>query len=504
MANNNYKPTQTSFGRVFAIEGRARVDHTPSYMSSLKLTGISQNFGDITKIEMPSPTEYGKFIEVGNFRGASERATTSLVGRYAAAIKSFILELARNGCPSDVQFHIGSCTDPSSFNIFEKAIIMEDVVITSYSTEDLGALASDEQGKVDETAEISIKDVYEVLPMKFAAKAGDVITNEIVDVVISDSVSCGSCGTESNGCEVIYAVTKAAGGSPGTPPDLVFSLDQSNFYAHDIDSLTSAQDPSGVAGVGSYIVVIADTVGKQLNYCLKTDISSGIDPTFTTVTTGFVTAGLPNAIFSLGQTAFIVGDDGYVYLCSDPTEGVEVLDAGSATIDDLTCVYAFSEYYAVAGGLNGAVVYTTNQVDWSASPAKPVGVGVNINDITMRTATEWWVAASDGKFYYTLDSGVTWTAKAMPGTAPTTASKIAFSTLSVGFASAVVSGHGKLFRTFDAGESWVVLPENGGSIPLSDSLGAMAVCVHDPNFVVAAGLGDDGSDGVLILGKVSG
>lgn len=504
MANNNYVPTQTSYGRVFLIEGRARADHTPDYMSSLKLTGVSQNFGDITKIEMPDPAEYGKFIEVGNFRGASERATTSLVGRYAAAIKSRILELARNGCPSDVQFHIGSCTDPSNFNVFTKALIMEDVIITSYTTEDLGALASDEQGKVDETAEISVKDLYEVLPMSFSAKAGDIITNEIVDVVISDSVACGSCGTESNGCEVIYAVTKSAGGSPGTPPDLVFCTDQSTFYAHDIDTLTSAQDPSGVAGVGNYVVVIADTVGKQLNYCLKTDLSSGIDPTFTTVTTGFVAAGLPNAIWSLGQIAFIVGDNGYVYLCSDPTEGVEVLDAGSATVDDLTCVYAYSEFYAVAGGLNGAVVYTTNKVDWSAATAKPVGVGVNINGITMRTATEWWVAASDGKFYYTLDSGETWTAKAMPGTTPTTANKVMFATPSVGFASAVVSGHGRLYRTFNGGNSWVALPENGGSIPLSDALDAMAVCKYDPNLVVAAGLGDDAADGVLILGKVSG
>ncbi len=116
--SNNYVPAQTGFSRVFTMEGRARPDHAPSYDSFLKMAGVSQSFGDITKIEMPDPKKYGAFIEVGQVRGAVERVTTSLMGRYASALKSKLLRLSINQCSNDLQVHIGACQDPSDFTSF--------------------------------------------------------------------------------------------------------------------------------------------------------------------------------------------------------------------------------------------------------------------------------------------------------------------------------------------------------------------------------------------------
>lgn len=499
MAN---KPLQTGFSRVFIIPGRARGDHKPIYFSSLKMSGITQSFGDITKIEVPDPNEYGKYLEVDRIRGAIERATFSLVGRFAAAVKSSLIQYAREGCPVDVQLHIGECTDPSNFNVFTKAVIAEDSIVTSHSTDDLGALESGENAVVNETGEISATEYYEVLPMSYAARADDIIINHVNDVVVADTASCGSCASESNGCQKIFAVTDNAGGSPGTPPDILFSLDGGvTWKAHDIDTLLTTEMASCVAGVGDYIVVGAP-VPYSISYALLTDFISGIDPVFTELTTGFVAGRGPNDMWSVGRKAFIVGNFGYIYKTEDPTSGVEVLDAGAALTETLNAVHALDEDNVVVVGNSGAVAYATDGESFDTTAVRPVGAGINLTSVWMKSATEWWVTTSNGRLYYTLNSGDSWVPKTLPGTTPSKMNSISFASDSVGFASGIVNSNGRIYRTFDGGYSWVVVPESGGSLPVSDELLAIATCTYDVNLVVAVGIADNSTDGKIIVGKI--
>lgn len=502
MPNNQYDVLKTAFSRVFLIEGRAAPDHVPSYMSSLKMTGLTQNFGDTTKIEIPDENNYGKFIEVDNIRGATERATTTLVGRYAANIKSTLLRLARQGCESDVQLHIGKCTDPSAFNTFSKAVILERVLSSSWSTEDLGALASDENAKVDETANISAAIVYEALPMTFASKANDIVTNPIMDVKVIDDVSCAECEEESDGCYAVFAISKAAGGSPTTPADIIFSLDKgATWAAHDVDGMAVTSDGSSVFPVGDYIVVVSHDEAA-LFYALKTDFYHGGDPAFTKVTTGFVYN--PTYGVGAGNKAFIVAEWGYVYLCEDPGAGVTVLDAGSATNSQLNCVDAIDQYNAIACGTDGVVIYTTDQVTWVRTATSPIGVGVHLTGCAMIDKKVWWVAASNGYLYYTTDAGEHWTRKTMPGTAPSAMKDVKFSTKSVGFACGTVSAKGRMYRTFDGGYSWIVLPESGATFTPATEITRITACDFDCNFVVGGGQNfPTNTDGILVVGVSS-
>ena len=345
-------PLQTGFTRVFLIEGRARADRKPSYESTMKMAGMTQGFGDVTTIYTPDPRKYDAFKSVGSIRGEAERPTTSLVGRYAINLQSELLRLAQIGCENDVQLHMGKCTDPSDFNEFQKAIIIEAALIPNWATDDLGALQPDEKGQVNETADISGEQFYEVLPLSAASKASDVLTKEVVDVVFCDTVSCGDCEDPSDGCQKVFAVTIAAGGSPGTPADVVFSLDKgATWAAHDVDSLGASEDPTGIACVGNYVVVISDDSGS-LHYALKTEFDGISDPDFTEVTTGFV--GAPKGIDSVGAKAFIVGVSGYVYSTDDPTSGVTVLDAGASTSADLLDVDAISEAFQRSTGVSAS------------------------------------------------------------------------------------------------------------------------------------------------------
>lgn len=497
MPGNSYKPLKTDLSRVFLISGRARPDHAPEYFSQLKLGAMSQSFGDVTKIEIPDPNRYGSFIEVDRIRGAIERATTQLIGRYAADLKSRLLELARQGCAIDVQAHFGECTDPSAFNIFSKGIIIEDVVLTTHSTDELGALGSDERASVNETVDISATDYYEVLPLTMSQRGGDIVTNKVNDVTFFDLASCGTCGTESDGCQAVFAVTNGAGGSPTTPPDLLFSFDSGKTWkAHDIDTFATAANANLVFGIGDYIVVGCNSE-KALAYASIQDIRDGIDPSFTEL------AALgrgPNHAHSFGRKAFIVGDFGFVWYTEDITSGVTVLDAGVATIANLNDVSALDQYNVVAVGNDGAVIYTRDGVSFEAVLKRPTAFGVHLTGVHMKDMNEWWVTAANGTVWYTLNAGKSWTQKVMPGTTPSKMNSIHFSRKSIGYASGIVGGAGKMYRTFDGGYSWIVLPEGIGSMPTNQELVAIHGCTQNPNLVIGVGLGV-ATDGIIVTGR---
>lgn len=491
---------KTAFSRVFLIEGRATPEHAPQYQSCMRAASVEQNFGDVQRVECPSSDEYGQFEEIGSIQGAIERATSSLIGRYAADIASELLRLARQRCAVDVQVHFGKCTDPRKFNTFTKALIWEDVALTSYGTEDLGALSSDENAPVGETSNISIGRFYEVLPLTLQQRASATVTNALVDAVVCDLRTCGECGMFSDGCYKAFVLQGGITGSPGTAPDVIYTGDKGAVWNSDeITTLDNIQTANGIACLSDYVVVVSNDSGS-LHYKLKSSILAGTFGSWVEKATGFqVPGGEPNDIWSVGIGAFIVGDGGYIYYCTDPAEGVAVLDEGEATANNLYAVHALSSTAAIAVGANDTVVYTINGTSWAAANA--TGAGTDLTGCWMRTATEWWVTTANGHLYYTLDSGTTWTEKTLPGVSITKLEDVQFVTDSVGYVAGTANAIGALWRTYDAGYSWVRLPEGAGSLPGSATLfSALAGCIHDPNYIIAAG-GDITSDGVLLVGE---
>jgi hypothetical protein len=488
-----------SFSRAWLLEGRARPDHVPSYHSYIKMGSLTFNIGSVNPIFNPDPNKLGAFVQAGSFRDAEERPTTSLIGHYAADVKSKLIQLALEKCPVDVQLHIGQCDDPTIFDDFVKAIIFEDVQLETYSTEDLGALEPGEQGKVDETGEISAARFYEFRPLSVTNRTPSVVTNRVLDIVRCDGQSCGDCDEQSDGCQRYIAITGAAGGSPSTPADIVFTLDKGlTWIAHDIDTLGAAEAPSEIDCVGRYIVVVSNASGS-LHYTLLSQLKPGVDPVFTEVTTGFVVNGEPNAISSVGRKAFIVGDLGYIYTTTDPTAGVTVIDAGTATIAVLNAVHAISETYAVAVGNDGAIVVINNDLA-SALSNSPVAIGEDILTVFVKSQKEWFIGTDTGSLWYTINGGESWTLKALDGN-PTRITAIDMPTRSVMYVSATLNGRGVVYLSIHGGQSFVRLPSDSQVFPDNDAIDALAVCPFDPDFFIAVGLGGDAADGFIAVGN---
>lgn len=491
---------RTPLSRVFTIEDQAGPANAPVYRSFARALGPSQDFGDVTPVRIPDPDQYGRFTVIDTIRGEKGLAALTLQGRYQFTISDFLL-LARKACPLDVQIHMGQCQDPSDFNGgWDKVLALEGAAITSWSADELGALDQGEDAVVNEEIPLSALDMYEIKQLLLSELGGAEVVQEIVAVSICDSVQCGICGIPSSGCDKVFALTLSAGGSPGLPAELIFSEDGGVTLSEtNISTLAANEDPTDMACVGTYLVVISND-SDSLHYALITNILNAAE-TWTEVATGIVAAGSPNAIFSVGALGtWIVGDGGYVYHTTDPTSGVTVQDAGVATVEVLNDVHGIDDQNVVAVGANNAVIYTTNGGAAWAAVTGP-NAGVVMNAVWMRSELEWIVGDAGGQLWYTRDAGVSWTEKTFPGSGAGVIRAINFATPTVGYmAHSTATPAGRILRTIDGGYSWYVLPEGPSTIPANDYVAALAACAENPNLVFGGGLGDDAADGFFVKG----
>ena len=489
---------RSDFSRVFLIENKAGPANAPQYQGLWKAGAVSWEQGDVTTIKIPSETQYGSFKTIGKIPGESGDPELPIMARYTMD-KSQLLRLARNGCDHDLQVHMGKCRDPRDFNGgWDKILILEAARITSYGTEDLGALGPDERAIVNEEVPFTGEDLYEVVRLSFSRQAESLIGREVKDVTVCDSKTCGLCGITSDGCQVVFGVVSPSSGSPGLLAEVVFTQDAGGTWDERVvTTLGASETPSAIVCVGTDTVVFsADS--DSLHYIDTTDLLNGTG-SWAEIQTGFVTNKGPKAVFSLGPSmTWVVGEGGYVYFTDDPTGGVSSQDAGSNTVQDLNAVHGADSLNLVAVGNSNAVLYTTNGGATWGSVTGPE-VGANLLSVWAKTDAEWWVGTDTGNLYYTRNSGVGWTRKSFSGFGTGAVRDIKFVTPSVGYmAHNTATPAGRLFRTINGGFSWYALPE-AGSLPANDRFNKIAVC-GDPNIVFAGGLADDATDGILVKG----
>jgi photosystem II stability/assembly factor-like uncharacterized protein len=392
------------------------------------------------------------------------------------------------------------CSDPDDFDEFSKALVFEIARFTNWSADELGALQSADNASVMENADISGRLMYEVVPLSTTEEALTVVTNPVIDAIIPSQKECGLCDDEDDGCQVCMFVTLASPGSPGTASDVIWTSDGGvNFFADDISSLDAAEPADAIAQVGRYVVVPSNAAAG-LHYKLRTTLLAGTALNWTAVTTGIVAGGEPNDIWSVGTRAFVVGDGGYIYLCTNPPAGVTVLDAGDATTQNLNAVHAINRNFAVAVGASGAIVRTTNGAAFGAITDPTSGAGLNA--VWLIDENIWFIGTDAGAVWYTVDGGANFTQLTNFPVTLAGVNDIFFHNRSVGYIVGNIAGPaGVILRTYNGGQSWRAVPEGVLTLPASDDIDAGAACTYNENFAAFGGLADDAADGIIILGQ---
>lgn len=491
----------SEYSRLWLLQGRANPNIAPSYESLWKAGAPSWSFGAATNIWVPRPDEYGQFDAAGKIIGDRGNPKLPIEAYYVADERSLLLRLAAAGCDQDLQVHMGVCKDPRDFNRgWTKILVLESARPTDWSATQVGALTPSERSTVKESVPFDGQNMYEIVEMIFQEKAAAQVVQEVVDIVICDRITCASCGIASDGCDKIFAVTKSNAGSPGLPGQVIYSSDGGQTWGSTvIDTLAANMNASAAACVGENLVVVSEDE-ESLHYANLAAILAGTE-TWTKVTTGFVATKGPSAIFSLGPTfTWIVGEDGYIYFSSDITAGVEVQDPGGVSVQDYVAVHGYDINNIVVVGDSNAMALTRDGGNTWAAITGP-NVGVNLTSVWMRSLDVWMVGSADGKLWYTLNAGTTWTQKAFPGSGTGVVRDIKFSTPTVGYMSHdTTAPRGRVLRTIDGGFSWYVLPEGNTQVPANDQINKLAPCISDPNVVFGGGLADNGTDGFIVKG----
>lgn len=490
--SNTATLAKASQSRVYVTKNRSAPDHKPAYKGFAAAQGFSWSQGDISPIRVPSATRYGEFDTVDVIRG--QRGLPQLPVMFRSELgASSIFELMRVGCPVDLFVLQGECENPSDFGSGwhdGRILVMEQAYITDYSTSVLGALDADAEAMIDETTPFTAMDAYQVVPLIPGEVAGAEVTDPIVAVVICDSISCGSCGDPSDGCEKVFALTAGTSGSPGLALEVLWSKDKGVTWNEDYINSAALGD-AGVEMIcaGDYLVAFTDN--DEHHYINIDDLIAGTG-TWTLVS-GYAAAGSPNAGFALsGSMIWAAGDGGYVWYLDDPSATPTAQTSGDVTTEDLADIDGDDDVLVAVGGSNAVIVSENAGASWSliTGPA----VGVNLTAVAVLNRLSWQVGDADGNLWYTRDGGLTWTQKAFSGDGDSTAiGDIAFVNGVVGY-----MAHGtRVLRTVNGGYSWSVQPEESSFIfPTATAINSIGVCSGDANLYFAGGA--DSSDGVLI------
>lgn len=499
--SGEFVPATTGLSRVFVQEGRAGPAVEPEYFSCYRAQALSQSFGDVTDIECPHPTRPGVYEKIGSFQTAEERATITLEGRYAIDLRSRLLQMARKKCSVDVQVHFGDCEDLSDHNSFKKVLYLHDALLSSYNTDDLGSLSSSDTAAVNENVELSAREIFDIIPQTWAAKADNLVTTEALDVAICDEVSCGECGTPSDGCQRIFVITKVAVGSPGTPPDVVYSVDGGiTWFSNDIDGLGS-NSPDEVDCLKGYLVIPSYAAAGIAVAPISQFDAFGTDPAFTLVTAG-ISAG-PTCIKSLNTVAWLGGRSGHIYKMENPLDGVVEVEGGALTPSHLNAIDALNENLIVAVGEDGIILVSKDGESFTVVTTGPVGVGIDYLCVAIKSKNEWWVGTDAGRLYYTLDAGLHWAQKAFPGSGLGAVRSIDIQNDSIMHLGVryTAPDAGRVLTSFNGGYDFEIMPLGSALMPASTHINAVMGCRADPGLVVAVGL-RTGVDGIILTGKM--
>ena len=460
---------RNDLARAFLFEaGVLRASPVYKYYPCAAVDALSQDFGEVTRIECPDPYKYGSFIEVDSVPGEIGRLTTTLTTRMPRNEVSYFRKLATQGCSFDLHLHFGLCARPTDFNTYDKVMVFEDVSVTSYGTDPLSVLASGDRAEINETIDISVGKYYEVVPLGYAETdtVNVALASAIIDSVYADVQSCGiGCNDSSSGCEVMFAIDADG--------DLIMSENGGTTWALNDDAWGTVT--IGIGYLAGYLWTY-NTATNAIISATKEDALANVAPASTAASPGVeVPADLANGV----GYGLVVGSNGFVGVVRSPASGFEDTYTGSFTTEDYSVVN-FNPYMDIAliGGTNNAILYTADGIDFETVTGPTAQAAVNVTAVLPISEKKWLVGYADGDVYATDNAGGSWTLLAVPGGANAVVD-LAMSTTHVLW----MIKNNVLYQSIDGGASWLKQPNSKKAFPTSSALNDVLICPYDVNRV---------------------
>lgn len=457
----------------------------PFYFPCLSIDSLSQDFGDVTRIECPDPFNAGKFIEVAVVPGEISRMTTTLTTHMSHTQLSQFYRLAGAGCGFDLHLHFGVCVNPTVFNQYDKALVFEDVYVTSYGTDPLVALQSADRAVINETVDISIGRFYEVVPLSYTEQGTTVTANTdpLIDSVYVDTKSClVGCGSF-DGCQFLVAVSASG--------ELIYTDDAGVEWTAPVTAMGAT--PAGI-GYLSGSIWSYDSTLPAIYITNKENIIDGIASV--PVSTGVIAGGVDQA--NGVSYGLVVGAAGLIALVESPDVGFARVYNGTLTLEDLTVVN-FNSYTddALIGGENNVLFYTNDGVNFEQITTPTAQATQTITAVYPVNDHHFLIGyGGDHELWCTSDGGTTWTQISFSGAVLnddvmdiTQTSRHVF----------WMAAGNQLWRSIDGGSTFIQQPASKKTFPTNTVINDILICQDNPNKVHV--FGEDATAGFAAIGQ---
>jgi hypothetical protein len=487
--------------RLFRQDGGARPTNRMRYSGvddqKMALTSVSAPVsGGINPIQIGDPRRRKAYINVGRTVDPPDfdSATLSVYEDHG----QLPWQLIQGECPFNLYRTVGTCKDPSSFldGVTDYLEIYSDCEVTDRSLGDRVAFDTDD-AVVDELSLTVTGGIYPVGALGFGEKAATQVTVEVIDITYGDRFQCADCGVPNDGTEWIYAAAKYNTPSASNG-EVIYSTDGGATWT---ETAVTAEDPVAIGIAGDKLVVIT---GTSL-YWADINEKTGVPGTFTTVTpSSWAANNATDAYFGGPREVYVCGQNGYIWLFTDVTTAPDILDAGSATSNNLARIDG-TDNVIVASGASGTVIISTNNGEtFAATSATPSAD--NQQALAVFDENYIWTGTDGGEIYYTIDGGETWTEKTFGGSGSGNVYDLVAATSEViYFSYATTDPTAQIYWSVNGGRDitrsgWRIL-----NLPTFDygyriAVPQAAIPGVAANNIAIAGLAGDGADGIIVQG----
>lgn len=335
--------------------------------------------------------------------------------------------------------------------------------------------------------------LYPAGALGFGEEAATNVVVEVIDVVYGQAITCGTCGMENDGSQVIYALTRSNVGSPAAPGQLVYSVDGgSTWTSASITGIGATAEPRYIDIAGSVLFVGTDAT--TLLYS-RINPDTGIPGSWSTVT---LPVAMRDVFVEAPNAIYFSADSGRVYKTTDIASVPTLIDSGAT--DNLLRITGDGSGTIVAVGAAGRVYRSLNNGSTWATLTAPANT--SLNAVAVLGDNDIWVGGADGILYHTKNGGATWISAYTTGG---TINDLVFATREILWLSYAASSIAHLVTSLDGGETFAIDSATSRILnwPVFQKAGRIAVpYLADPavaaNYVTIAGLAASGADGLLL------
>ena len=485
--------------RVFIQRGPTRPGAEYEYLGTGETSETSIKRGAKTIVRRQSRTQRGAWDVIGKRYAPPETHSTGIHMLMPRQVASFLEEQIDTGCECSIQLVLGKCNTADEFNIgWESKLLYEAADLEELR---IPPMPSVDGGKLDEVyidGTMAFEFYARILPVRFGEKAGSTVVAEVLDGLYAGPPSCGDCGPYNTGSDHLYALTRANAGSPGLSSQLVYCNDGATFQTVDIPTL-GGLGGNKMAAAGDFLIVVSEAK-RNLQYARR--VTSIVASDWVSVTTGFVAAHGPRAIWAKNPAeVFIAGQGGYIYKATDFKTSVSPIEEGTLSSENYNAIHGRGSTF-VAVGDNNTVVSSSNNGESIQLISGPLA-GSDLQAVCVLDDNNWIVGGDGGAFYRTADAGTSWVA--IPFSRSGVGAIIhdirhCAKTRQVLYMCVEVGGRGYVFRSTDGGSYWTDQEPAVRGLAANTRLRFVAPSPNSVNVVATGGLSLGGTDGFLAIG----